>query len=205
MLDLSNNNPQGSHNFKVAYVKGGQRRVYLKEVEAMNFVDRTYLPMKKKAEAVGFKVGPYDFLHPLDATPREVLNFFLSHAYSITHKHSLRPALDCEYGRPSAKVGRWITEISDLFYEERGYRSVIYGSGWWLQGCNFLKIPGPLWLAAYGRNDGREYPVGKLPHPWTKLAAHQYSSKGRVIGISGECDVSHVFIGSQIDVPKSKK
>lgn len=204
MIDLSNNNPQGPHNFKVAFVNGGQRRVYLKEVEGLNFVDRTYLTMKKEAEAVGFKVGPYDFLHPLDGTPKEVLNYFIGHAYAISHHHSCRPCFDCEYGRPSAQVGKWISELAKLYAGELGYKPVIYGNGYFLEGCQFASVPGPLWLAAYGRDDGLEYPVGKLPSPWKVMAAHQYSSKAHVIGISGTCDISHVFVPASIDVPKKK-
>lgn len=49
----------------------------------------------------------------------------------------------------------------------------------WAPGCEF-------WIAAYGSNDGAQHAVPKIDH---HLIAHQYSSKGRVSGISGDVDV----------------
>lgn len=201
MLDLSNNNA-ADQNFEVAYHKGGQRRVYLKCVEGTRFVDKTYVGLRARAEKAGLHVGAYDFLHPLAATPAEAAALFLGHIGPVRHGHELRPCLDCESGDPSPKAGAWIVKVAAIVQHTVGCTPLIYGSGWWLEECRFTRAPGPLWLAAYGKDDGREYPVGRLPGPWTRLAAHQFTSNGEVIGIHGRCDVSHVFVPSSVEAPK---
>jgi GH25 family lysozyme M1 (1,4-beta-N-acetylmuramidase) len=202
MLDLSNNNASG-HNFKTAYEKGGQRRVYLKRVEGTAFVDRAYPGLRRSALAAGFRVGAYDFLHPLEATPKEAADFLLGKlTQPLKAGRDLRPALDCEEGTPSAKVGVWISQVALEIRRVLGFKPLIYGSGYWLESCSFRTAPGPLWLAAYGRNDGKEYPVGRLPAPWRALGAHQYTSEARVVGIRGLCDLSHVYVSSAVEVPR---
>lgn len=204
MLDLSNNNATG-HDFKRAYVKGGQRRVYLKRCEGTGFVDKTYPQLRTAALKAGIRVGAYDFLHPLQASPADAAALLLKLIPSpLLPGRDLRPCLDCEYGTPSPDAGRWITEVARIVAARTGAKPLIYGSGWWLEGCGFKSAPGPLWLAAYGRNDGKEYPVGRLPKPWRTMAAHQFTSVAHVVGVNGACDLSHVFAPGSVEVPKKR-
>lgn len=200
---MSNNNATG-HDFATVVAKTGQRRLYLKCVEGTGFVDRTYVSLRTRAEKAGLRVGGYDFLHPLESTPAAAAAIFIGHLGSVRHGHELRPCLDCEWTKvtPSAQVGAWITDVARIVQHTIGCTPLIYGSGWWLEACRFPAAPGPLWLAAYGKDDGREYPVGKLPAPWRRLAAHQFTDKATVIGIDGLCDLSHVFVPGSIDAPK---
>jgi GH25 family lysozyme M1 (1,4-beta-N-acetylmuramidase) len=203
MIDLSNNNA-GGHDFGRAYKQGGQRRVYLKAAEGTTFVDSTYAGLRTAALKAGLKVGAYDFLHPLDATPSEAVTFFMKRLkHGLKAGRDLRPVLDVEKGTASAKMGVWVKEMANALYKETGVRPVVYGSGYFLQDCAFASAPGPLWLAAYGKNDGREYPVSMVPKPWKTVAAHQYSSKGNVAGINGPVDISHVLVPSSLELPKS--
>jgi len=206
MLDLSNNNATG-HNFKLAYAKGGQRRIMLKRCQGVDFVDKTYPTLRTAALRAGLMVGAYDYLEPLVATPKEAAEYLLKLIkLPLLNGRDLRPALDCEdpHTTPSPKVGVWINQVATIVANEAKVKPLMYGSGYWLEACGFTKQPGPLWLAAYGKNDGREYPVGKLPKPWTVMAAHQYCSDAHVIGINGPVDISHVFRAAQVDVPKKK-
>lgn len=195
MLDLSNNNAKG-HDFRRAYLLGGQRRIYLKVAESTNFKDGYYKGLAGRAAKAGFKVGGYYFAHPLEQPAKDAADYFLSALLPLAAGASLLPCLDLEHGTPSVQVGEWSVEFVKRVREKRGCGTVIYGSGWWLEACGFKTAPGPLWLAAYGRNDGREYPVDRLPKPWKTMAAHQFSSQAHVIGIEGTCDLSHVFTGS---------
>jgi GH25 family lysozyme M1 (1,4-beta-N-acetylmuramidase) len=201
MIDLSNNNAVG-HDFKAVYAKAGQRRVYLKRCQGVHYVDRTYPELRSAALAARLHVGAYDFLEPLAATPAEAARYFLELLTTPLHRgKDLRPCLDVEQGTPSARVGEWVTQVAAKVAGELGCAPVIYGGGWYLESCAFARPPGPLWLAAYGRDDGREYPVGKLPHPWTSMAAHQFTSKAHVVGIHGLCDLSHVFEPAGLELP----
>jgi GH25 family lysozyme M1 (1,4-beta-N-acetylmuramidase) len=143
-LDFSNNNATG-HNFKVAYVKGGQRRMYLKCVEGTHFTDKTYRALRTSALGARFQVGAYDFLRPLQASPTEAAEYFLNRiALPLKHGRDLRPCLDCEYGSPSVSVGRWINETAGIVRREVGARPLMYGSGWWFEACGFKTAPGAL-------------------------------------------------------------
>ena len=204
MIDLSNNNATG-HNFEVIYKKAGQRRVYLKLVEGTNFHDQTYSGMANRAIAAHLKVGAYDFLHPVEHTPAEALKFFTDALpHPLDFRKHCRPCFDVEYGHPSSAVGHWVSEIVDLFRKHFPFYPLIYGSGYYLEDCHIPKQLGPLWLAAYGRNDGREYPVDMVPHPWKRFAAHQFTSVAHVLGVSGDCDLSHVYSTSGVDIPRPK-
>jgi lysozyme len=203
MIDLSNNNASG-HNFKRAYTQGGQRRVYLKAAEGTTFIDSTYRRLRTAALNAGLKVGAYDFLHPLETTPSEALSFFMKRlTHGLMPGRDLRPALDVERGTPTTKMGEWVKEMSGIFYKETGVRPLIYGSGYFLESCRFAAAPGPLWLAAYGKDDGRDYPISKVPKPWKTVAAHQYSSRGNVAGIQGYVDITNVMVPSSVELPKS--
>lgn len=198
MLDLSNNNGDPARiDFRAAYEQGGQRRVYLKCTEGTGFVDGRYLALREKARLVGLEVGAYAFLHPLAATPRAAAAFFLEHMQGTG---PLRPALDCEFGIPSPAVGHWITQVASLVAAETRAAPLIYGSSGYLHACSFRIAPGSLWLAAYGRNDGREYPAAPPP-PWgsSSYAAHQFTSRAHVIGIDGYCDLSHVLLPALVE------
>lgn len=186
-------------------MKGGQRRVYLKLVQGTDYVNPDYAVQRPQALAAGLKVGAYDFLDPLGATPQEAATYFTSRlSHSLVAGRDLRPALDCELGTATPAVGVWISEVAALLTAEYGFAPLIYGSAPWLAQCAFKKQPGPLWIAAYGRNDGKEHSVTELPPPWKRFAAHQFTSTAVVPGIVGKCDLSRVASVASVEVPKKK-
>src|SRR4030095_5050972 len=123
---------------------------------------------------------------------------FLRKLPSISNR-DLRPALDLEFKTPSEAVGRWAQGGMSLVRRETGVRPIIYSFGSFLESCRFSTPPAALWLASFGRNDGKEHPF-TIPRPWKRVAAHQFSSNARVAGVSGRVDVSHVFGARAIDV-----
>ena len=56
----------------------------------------------------------------------------------------------------------------------------------------------PLWLANYGRNDGRVHPVRKVGG-CTGIAVHQFTSEGRIEGFSGPLDLNRLMRGTTLD------
>jgi GH25 family lysozyme M1 (1,4-beta-N-acetylmuramidase) len=202
MIDLSNNNG-GAEDFRRVR-SSGQLRVYLKRTEDPGFTDPTYSSRRAAAIAAGLHVGAYVFAHPLDVTPAESLDHLLAGLAPLRHGRDLRPALDLEHGTPSPKAGAWALEWSDLCAKRLGLRPLVYGNSWYLAALELRREPGPLWLASYGRDDGREYPFS-IPRPWRHLAAHQYADVARMPGIVGRCDVSHVYRGGLVDVPRAAR
>ncbi len=199
MIDLSNNN-RGAID-AVRLRKAGQERVYLKLTEGSGFVDRTHASRRAALVKAGLRVGEYHFARPSSNTPAEEARFFLEHLPKLTKRSSLRPCLDLEDpdASPTSRIGRWALKWIELVHRESGHVVVIYGSPSYLLDCHLVGPPAPLWLASYGRNDGREHPF-QIPRPWRRVAAHQYASVARVAGVVGPVDISHVFRASDLDV-----
>jgi lysozyme len=200
MIDLSNNNGTG-HDFNRAY-QAGQHRLYLKVTEGSEFVDSTYRGLRVAAQAAGFHVGGYHFARGL-ASPTEEADHFLRHLRFDRHgPHALVPCLDLEYRipGPSRRLANWAIEWLRQVHTATGVHPIIYGSPYYLQACEFPHPPAALWLAAYGRDDGKEHPY-TIPHPWRTVAAHQYADNATVPGIRGRCDISRVLDFAALAVP----
>lgn len=198
MLDLSNNN--GPVDFKIVF-QATHRRVYLKLTEGVTFDDPTFTDLRKRARAAGMKVGAYHFARgiPGGNSAQDEADHFLAKLPTLA-SGDLRPALDLEFKTPSTAVGKWANEWLAIVKKETGVAPIIYSFGSFLEKCRFEKPPAELWLANFGRNDGVEHPFS-IPRPWKAIAAHQFSSRGRVAGVSGFVDVSRVLSRKAIDVP----
>jgi GH25 family lysozyme M1 (1,4-beta-N-acetylmuramidase) len=117
---------------------------------------------------------------------------------------NLRPALDVEHGPPSPAVGSWVAEVARAISKHAGVKPLIYGSPSYLEECRFATAPGPLWLADYGPDDGREHPPTHVPTPWLNFAAHQFTDRAHVAGIDGACDLSFVKAPAGVEIPRSR-
>lgn len=198
MIDLSNNN--GSVDFKRLHAQGF-RRVYLKRSEGIDFVDGKHDSYRTQALLAGLKVGEYHFARPSKNTAKREAEFFCSLLPKLRPGKALRPCLDLEDTgiQPSLIVAQWAQEFIGYVKHETGHTVVLYSNPSYLAGCKFHHPTGPLWIASYGRDDGKEHPY-QLPAPWKKAAAHQYTSHATVAGVQGDCDVSHVLHPFQLDV-----
>ena len=56
----------------------------------------------------------------------------------------------------------------------------------------------PLWLANYGKDDGKVYPV-RTVGSWPSIAIHQYTSKGRIAGWDNPVDLNRLKRGWTLD------
>ena len=57
----------------------------------------------------------------------------------------------------------------------------------------------PLWLANYGKDDGKVYPV-RTVGSWPSIAVHQYTSKGRIAGWDDPVDLNRLKKGWTLDL-----
>lgn len=201
MIDLSNNN--GSVNFQTLRHAGHEERVYLKLSEGASFHDPDFAARYGQAISAGCKVGAYHFARPSKHTPREEADFFLRLLPKLAPGKTLRPCLDLEdpNAQPSERVAAWAEVWLELVRKHIRYHPIIYGSPSYLHACDFHKAPAWLWLASFGRNDGREHPFS-IPAPWRRrqVAAHQYASTARVPGVVGNVDLSHVLRARLLDI-----
>jgi len=197
MLDLSDANV-GRIDFPRIY-RAGQRRVYLKATEGLTFDDRFYRARRQTAQRAGLKVGAYHFSHSERNDPRAEARHFARIIGQLTPGKDLRPSLDFEFGATSAA---WALAFIDEIQKRTGVKPIIYSYPDFLTRARFKKIPAPLWLASYGRNDGKEHPF-RIPAPWKRIVAHQYSSKAHVAGVPGLVDISHVFNPAALELPRA--
>lgn len=197
MIDLSSNNPAPVDFAKVK--AHGTRRVYIKLSEGTDYLNPEHQAEHAAAIAAGLKVGEYHFAHPELNDAVVEAEYFCRLLPELHPGHALRPVLDLEAGKPSPRVGSWATAFSLYVRKHTGHTVVLYSNPAYLEGCDFRRVIGPLWLASYGRDDGREYPF-RIPKPWRRIAAHQYFTKGTTPGVTGPVDLSRVLHPLELDV-----
>lgn len=142
------------------------------------------------ARSVGLPVGLYHYAQ-LSPTP-EYQADVLANEVERLHADGLAPALDLEspfVGDARARdfARRFLTRL-----HLRGFdRVTLYGNVTMLRGIDAptLGVSGVrTWLAAYGVNDGERYGYSYAGH----VDGHQYTSVGRVPGITGSVDLTWV-------------
>lgn len=180
---------QGAIDWK-RVAASGIKAAYLKASEGMSWNDPKFQENRKAANAHGIHVGAYHFADVYDGGLEA--HHFLTTIGHIGPK-DLKPVLDFEVNphNASPKALRcFATTFNQYVYKRTGVYPMFYSYASFIEGCEFPKPVGNgLWIAAYGRNDGKEYPV-YAPKPWKKFIAHQFTSKGRVPGITGNVDVN---------------
>lgn len=193
LIDLSNNNA-GPVNFS-AIRKAGTFGVWLKVSEGLTFSDPLWHRRADAARMVGLRVGGYHFARPeLDDAEAEA-RYFCSLLGKV-HRRDLRPVLDLEVNDrklPSADLHRWARSFLGHVHKLSGVRALTYTSPGYVEPQGWGKTFGTgagLWLADWGPNDGKDHGA-HIPRPWTRIAAHQYTSRGKVDGVPGEVDLSH--------------
>lgn len=189
LLDLSNNNtPVKAWEIKEAGIAGFWHKVS----EGSSFADPYWQSRSAAGRVNGLRVGGYHFARPgtLADAEREA-EFFAVHLGTVKRR-DLCPVLDLEVAeglRPSA-LEQWARIFNHAFHELRGVWPLFYSYPAFIESLRLERTIGRgLWLASYGRNDGREYPY-QVPHPYRKALAHQFTSKARVSGVTGLCDLS---------------
>lgn len=181
LCDLSNNNPDPDwHELRMAGIVG----VWLKASEGETFTDRTFATRRVEARAAGLHVGAYHYGRVGDA--KKEAQHFASVVGSL-RAGDLLPALDLEvtggvgpdrrvtFARAFNHEVRALLGRFPLFYSYRAYIEQLGAAH---------PIGAGLWLADWGVNDGNRHGDGRVPapHPWKKVLAHQFTSKGSVHG-----------------------
>lgn len=163
--------------------------VILKATEGDRWIDPRFEHNRAAAEAHGIRVGFYHFADPGGA------NYAAQAAHHAKvvgsyRRRELRSALDLETGNPS-RVEAFARGFSRSLHERLGLYPLFYSYAAYIAAMRLHKpIGAGLWLASYGRNDGRDYGA-KVPAPWHRFVAHQFTSRGHAAGIAGAVDVSH--------------
>lgn len=186
VIDLSNNNTDVRFGELPPSITG----VYLKATEGATYIDPTCAGRRKRARECGLRVGLYHFARPGGGDAKAEAKKFCE-VLGKLGRTDMRPALDFEDDTASATEA-WAHEFSHEVQRRLGVFPLFYSYHAFVASRKFKEPVGDgLWLASYGKDDGKEHPY-KVPAPWEKAVMHQFTSNGRVPGVAGPCDVSYV-------------
>lgn len=178
-----------------ALKQAGISFAFVKATEGATFLDNRIIHNLREARAAGILVGPYHYGRPdtgggsmtdaqteADFFCRIVLN---SGWDKLRHA---RPVLDIEVG--SGGLSAWSDAFCKRVEQRLGVTPIIYSYTYFIRShltASYLARY-PLWLANYGPNDGRRHYVSPGEGPWKAWTVHQYTSNGRLLGVSGDVD-----------------
>jgi GH25 family lysozyme M1 (1,4-beta-N-acetylmuramidase) len=136
-------------------------------------------------KSAGIIRGAYHFGHP-SIDPIAQADFFVNTVHPVSG--DLQMALDIEVtdGRTPAQVWSWIQTFIARIKYRTGRPGIIYtGFYFWRDSVGNPRnnLNCPLWLAAYVSN-----PSPYVPPAWSTFSFWQYTSSGRVSGVSGNVD-----------------
>lgn len=182
-----------------AYAAGGAKWLIIKATEGADYRNPMMAEWRERAHVAGMYVGLYHFLRS-NSTESEVGNF-LSHTGGIGPGEV--PLCDWEDTADGAQCLAWCGVIE----AKTGRRPVIYSYGPWLASHETSSLTRfPLWIAAYGSNDGAEHGSPNTDR-WTPFedGPGAYPHEGRTIGWQFTSRGSHVvpgFSGDDLDVSR---
>lgn len=164
--------------------KDGIRHAFVKATEGTTLVDRRLRRNVRGCRRHGVAVSLYHFAHPGES-PLANAHHFLRSTHGLIRVGDPAPVLDLEVseGLTSAALTRWARAFFSVIDNHFGTEGILYSYLDFLERDVFPLPAHPVWGADYG-----SVPADVLA-TWS---AWQYSSAGRVRGISGPVDLDSI-------------
>ena len=176
----------------------GRLFAFAKATEGATFVDRTFHVNRGGMAAAGLVLrGFYHFARPdRNSAAAEAAHF-------LRTVGPLQPGevavLDLEVA-PGPGVGDWAAEWLALVAEGTGRTPVLYSYQSYLYSIPTARLTSyPLWIAAWGANDGTIPSSPPKTDRWSRWTWWQYTSNATVPGVVGRVDDS-VFAGTSTEL-----
>lgn len=166
----------------------GYRHAAIKASEGTGFVDGYVRRNVEGARAHGVRFSLYHYAHPSESPRREARHFLdVLDSLDLVRVGDLAPSLDLEVteGLSPYDLWRWQHTWGNIVGEALGTTTILYTYRAFLEASIYLpRRHRPIWGADYG-----SVPKSVLAgwHAW------QYSSAGRVPGISGPVDLDSIL------------
>ncbi len=176
----------------------GHAFAFTKATEGVTFVDRTLNANRQGMAASGMALrGLYHFAHPDRHTPAEEAAHFLTTVGPLAQGEV--PVLDLEVeGGPGA--GPWAAAWMNIVEQATGRTPILYSYAPYLNDTPTQDLTRfPLWVAAWGHNDGSVPARQPNTDRWDHWTFWQFTSMASVPGVSGATDRS-MFGGSVADL-----
>jgi lysozyme len=193
-IDVSHNNGVIDWN-KVRASEPVISFVYIKATQGVGYKDPAGLTNANGAKSAGLKLGYYHFASlnnnlniPKDAT--DEASWFDTILKTLPQA-TLIPVLDIETNEKrltTQQVQLWIGSFISRMKELGHEKIMLYSYKPFFDENLPANHPFgtlPLWLAQY-----RNVEEPSMPHNWLHYAVWQYSAKGKVAGIHGDCDMN---------------
>jgi lysozyme len=178
--------------------RSGRLFAFAKATEGQTFVDRTFANNRVEMAANGLVLrGFYHFARPDRNSTAVEAAHFLRTVEPLGPGEV--PVLDLEVA-PSPSVGDWAAEWLALVAKGTGKTPILYSYQSYLYSVPTARLtPYPLWVAAWGNNDGILPTSPPRTDRWSSWTFWQYTSNAVVPGVTGRVDDS-VFAGSAADL-----
>lgn len=167
--------------------KSGVDVAIIKCTEGTGYFDPTFIFNKSEARKNGILLGYYHFANGRD--PLEESQCFLNRVGDIQEGELIALDWEIEHSDPDGWCKRWLDSVSGRV----GFKPILYTNADRVKRIDWKEVAGGnygLWIARYGDNDDKAED-NEIPNTdeWKYFAIWQYSSKGRVDGISGYVDL----------------
>jgi len=190
-IDVSN--WQGSVDWGAVH-RSGRLFAFAKATEGATFLDRTFAANRRAMADAGLALrGFYHFARPDRNSAAVEADHFLRTIGPLGPGEVA--VLDLEVA-PSASVGDWAADWLARVAQATGRTPILYSYQSYLYSIPTARLTQyPLWVAAWGRDDGSVPASPPKNDRWSRWTFWQYTSKARVPGVSGRTDES-LFAGS---------
>lgn len=173
---------QGTINWQAVKDAGYQIAIIkVSGSDAGDYVDSRCGYNYNEARRVGMAVGTYHFAGGTD--PIHEADYFINVTHPLDENQVLILDWEVQHPDPVGWCGRFVQRVKDV----TGIWPMIYFNGSTANSYNWNANPSVAncgkWIAWYGRDPEADLPVN-LPY-----IMHQYSSTGRIPGISGNVDL----------------
>lgn len=174
--------------------RSGRLFAFAKATEGMTFVDRTFATNRAGMTRAGLTLrGFYHFARPDRNSAAAEADHFVRTVGPLGPGEVA--VLDLEVA-PSPAVGDWAAEWLGRVAQATGRTPILYSYQSYLYSIPTARLTQyPLWIAAWGRNDGTIPESSPDADRWSRWTWWQYTSNALVPGVSGRTDDS-VFAGS---------
>lgn len=164
----------------------GVKYAFIKTTEGKSSVDSMFEVNAQMANTAGIKVGFYHYAHPELNSYLDEANNFISKVKK--YKVDLMYVLDLEGAASQigkAKVTQWAVNWLNEVKKQTGKSVGLYtGASFAKTYCGSELGEFPLWIAHYGVDKPMDNST------WDKWSVFQYTSTGKVNGISGNVDMN---------------
>jgi len=173
----------------------GTQFAYIKATEGTSYKDSKFGTNYPAAYYAKVIRGAYHFALPDRSSGAAQADFFAKSGGAWSADNLTLPgALDIEYnpygatcyGKSQSAMRTWISDFLNRYHSLTGRYAVIYTTTDWWKSCtgNYggFAANHPLWIARYSSS------AGTLPAGWKTYTFWQYTSSGKVSGVSGSVD-----------------